>query len=58
MGVAADHLRDAGFLRSVGFNDKYIQQDHPDQEAAFQVAFTLQAFLCVSSRSSLSRRFH
>jgi O-antigen/teichoic acid export membrane protein len=35
------------FLSSVGLNDKYIQQDHPDQEAAFQVAFTLQALLCV-----------
>jgi O-antigen/teichoic acid export membrane protein len=34
------------FLSSVGLNDKYIQQDHPDQEAAFQIAFTLQALLC------------
>lgn len=34
------------FLGSVGLNDKYIQQDHSDQEAAFQVAFTLQAVLC------------
>jgi O-antigen/teichoic acid export membrane protein len=35
------------FLASVGLNDKYIQQDHADQQAAFQVAFTLQAGLCV-----------
>ena len=35
------------FLSSVGLTDKYIQQDHPDQEAAFQVAFTLQALLSV-----------
>jgi len=34
-------------LTAVGFNDKYIQQDHEDQEAAFQVAFTLQALLCM-----------
>jgi O-antigen/teichoic acid export membrane protein len=34
------------YLGSVGLNDKYIQQDHADQEAAFQVAFTLQALLC------------
>lgn len=33
-------------LTAVGFNDKYIQQDHDDQEVAFQVAFTLQALLC------------
>ena len=34
------------FLAGVGFNDKYIQQDHPDQEVAFQIAFTLNAILC------------
>ncbi len=34
------------YLGSVGLNDKYIQQDHSDQQAAFQVAFTLQAVLC------------
>ncbi len=33
------------YLSSVGLNDKYIEQDHADQEAAFQVAFTLQALL-------------
>ncbi len=32
-------------LTSVGIDDKYIQQDHPDQEHAFQVAFTLQVVL-------------
>ena len=35
------------YLGSVGLNDKYIQQDHSDQEAAFQVVFTLQAVLCI-----------
>jgi O-antigen/teichoic acid export membrane protein len=35
------------YLGSLGLNDKYIQQDHSDQEAAFQVAFTLQALLCI-----------
>jgi O-antigen/teichoic acid export membrane protein len=35
------------YLGAVGLNDKYIQQDHPDQEAAFQVAFTLQGLLCI-----------
>jgi O-antigen/teichoic acid export membrane protein len=32
-------------LLAVGIDDKYIQQDHPDQQAAFEVAFTLQAML-------------
>jgi O-antigen/teichoic acid export membrane protein len=32
-------------LAAVGFDDKYIQQDHPDQQAAFEIAFTLQALL-------------
>jgi O-antigen/teichoic acid export membrane protein len=34
------------YLAGVGLNDKYVQQDHADQEAAFQVGFTLQALLC------------
>jgi O-antigen/teichoic acid export membrane protein len=32
-------------LAGIGLNDKYIQQDHPDQQAAFEIAFTLQAML-------------
>ncbi len=34
------------WLGQIGVDDKYIQQDHPDQEAAFQVAFTIQSMLC------------
>jgi len=34
------------FLAAVGFDDKYVQQDHPDQQVAFEIAFTLQAILC------------
>ena len=33
------------WLAQVGINDKYLQQDHPDQEEAFKLAFTLQAML-------------
>lgn len=33
-------------LAAVGVDDKYIQQDHPDQTAAFELAFTLQFMLC------------
>jgi O-antigen/teichoic acid export membrane protein len=32
-------------LVQIGVNDKYIQQNAPDQQAAFQVAFTLQLIL-------------
>src|SRR4051812_2247609 len=30
------------WLKDVGIGDKYIQQDEPDQEVAFQKAFTLE----------------
>lgn len=33
-------------LAAVGVDDKYINQDHADQQAAFEIAFTLQAMLC------------
>jgi O-antigen/teichoic acid export membrane protein len=33
-------------LAAVGIDDKYIQQDHHDQQAAFEIAFTLQSMLC------------
>jgi O-antigen/teichoic acid export membrane protein len=33
-------------LAAVGLDDKYINQDHPDQQAAFEIAFTLQSMLC------------
>jgi O-antigen/teichoic acid export membrane protein len=33
-------------LAAIGLDDKYIQQDHPDQQAAFEIAFTLQCLLC------------
>jgi O-antigen/teichoic acid export membrane protein len=33
------------WLVQIGIDDKYIQQDHPDQEKAFQLAFTLQCML-------------
>lgn len=34
-----------GRLKDVGIVDKYIQQDDPDEEVAFQRAFTLEALL-------------
>ena len=35
------------WLAQVGVNDKYLQQDHPDQKVAFQLAFTLQFMLAM-----------
>ena len=35
------------WLAQVGINDKYLQQDHPDQKLAFQLAFTLQFMLAL-----------
>src|SRR5687767_6170013 len=32
-------------LGAIGIGDKYIQQDHSDQRAAFEISFTLQAML-------------
>src|SRR5204862_7646777 len=32
-------------LGAVGVDDKYVQQDDADQQHAFEVAFTCQAFL-------------
>jgi len=34
-------------LTSVGVDDKYIQQDDPDQQRAFEIAFTFQTLLGV-----------
>ena len=36
------------WLAAVGLDDKYIQQDHPDQREAFEIAFTLQCVLCAA----------
>jgi O-antigen/teichoic acid export membrane protein len=35
-------------LVQIGVNDKYIQQNSPDQQAAFQVAFTLQLIMSIA----------
>jgi O-antigen/teichoic acid export membrane protein len=36
-----------GWLKQVGIGDKYIQQEEPDQELAFQRAFTLELGLSI-----------
>jgi polysaccharide transporter, PST family len=41
-GIVVVTLGTLTWLKQVGISDKYIQQDEPDQEAAFQKAFTLE----------------
>lgn len=35
------------WIAQIGVDDKYVQQDHPDQERAFHIAFTLQSLLAL-----------
>jgi O-antigen/teichoic acid export membrane protein len=42
-GILVVSLGSLLWLKQVGIGDKFIQQDEPDQEAAFQKAFTLEA---------------
>lgn len=44
-GVVLTILVTLAWLKNVGINDKYIQQDEPDQELAFQRAFTLELLI-------------
>jgi O-antigen/teichoic acid export membrane protein len=41
-GLALSTLITLSFLKQIGISDKYIQQNDPDQEVAFQKAFTLE----------------
>ena len=41
-GLVLTTLLTLTFLKQIGISDKYIQQDEPDQELAFQKAFTLE----------------
>lgn len=42
-GILIISLGTIGWLKQIGIDDRYIQQDDPDQELAFQQAFTLEA---------------
>ena len=44
-GILVITLGTLAWLKQGGIGDKYIQQDEPDQELAFQKAFTLEAML-------------
>src|SRR3954468_17046059 len=41
-GIILATLLTLSWLKQVGIADKYIQQSEPDQEAAYQKAFTLE----------------
>src|SRR3954452_13293479 len=41
-GIIVTTLVTLSWLKQLGISDKYIQQDEPDQELAFQKAFTLE----------------
>ena len=41
-GILIVSLGTIGWLKQVGIDDRYIQQNDPDQELAFQQAFTLE----------------
>src|SRR4051812_3509524 len=40
-GILVIALGTLAALKDVGVDDKFVQQDEPDQEAAFQKAFTM-----------------
>ncbi len=50
-GLVLTTLITLSFIKQIGISDKYIQQDDPDQEVAFQRAFTLELLytLCFSA---------
>src|SRR3954452_6786024 len=44
-GIIVTTLITLSWLKQLGIGDKYVQQDEPDQEAAYQKAFTLELLL-------------
>src|SRR4051794_1941346 len=46
-GIIVTTLTTLAWLKQLGIGDKYIQQDEPDQEAAYQKAFTLEFLLAL-----------
>lgn len=47
-GILLTSLITLAWLKELGIADKYIQQNEPDQEAAFQKAFTLEVMLSLA----------
>ena len=47
-GILLTTLITLSWLKQIGIGDKYIQQSEPDQEAAYQKAFTLELGMCLA----------
>jgi O-antigen/teichoic acid export membrane protein len=47
-GLVISIIVTLAFLKEFGIADKYIQQSEPDQEAAFQKAFTIELFSSIA----------
>ena len=47
-GIIITTLTTLAWLKQIGIADKYIQQSEPDQEAAYQKAFTLEFMLSLA----------
>jgi O-antigen/teichoic acid export membrane protein len=47
-GILTVTLISLSFLKQVGVADKFVQQDEPDQERAFQRAFTMEVLVSVA----------
>lgn len=52
-GILAVSLGVLSRLKLIGVSDRYIQQDDPDQELAFQQAFTMEAIVTAATMAPL-----
>jgi PST family polysaccharide transporter len=48
-GVLVATLAAVALLKEVGVSDKYVQQEEPDQERAFQQAFTVESIMSAAA---------
>src|SRR5437868_12747425 len=47
-GIIVTTLITLSWLKQLGIADKYVQQDEPDQELAYQKAFTLEFLISIA----------
>jgi O-antigen/teichoic acid export membrane protein len=47
-GILVTTLMTLAWLKEIGVSDKYVQQSEPDQELAFQKAFTIEFFMSLA----------
>jgi O-antigen/teichoic acid export membrane protein len=53
-GILLITIGTIAWLKQVGIGDRYIQQDDPDQERAYQLAFTLELVLSLAMAALLA----